>query len=692
MSTDSEHGLSRDRSLPSAKPQRLWHLVFLASLLVLTLLVYARGLSGPFLFDDFPNVIEQPHIAVDTLEWQALKNAGLTNQSGPVGRPLPAVTFALNFYFAGQRFDRVAFKGVNLAIHLANGLLVWVLARLLVGQFRARTGDFRSESFVAYLPLVIAGMWLLHPLQLTSVLYVVQRMNSLSALFVLAGLVVFCYGRRRLAEERSLGLSLMVTGLAGGTVFGMLCKENAVLLPFYAVVIEVFACDRGALSARNKRRLGWFYAATVGLPALAAAMLLLHNPGVVSGGYATRSFELDERLLTQARVLFFYLGLILLPRLNAFGLFHDDVVVSRSLLEPWTTGLSVLGILLLLVVVAWSLARRRYVLGFAVGWFLVGHALESSVFPLELVHEHRNYLPIFGVLFAGLYFGAQVMDRAKRLPAGLIVFPVVLFGAVTFVRADTWGDQERWVNAQLRHHPQSARVQESYAEHARQRGRFETAYEHFSRAAELNRAAISPLIAMARLTQQVTLNDDSLRRDLVPDNADRDPTGVARDRREALRERISEEIERRIDAAPPAAANLSALKGLSECIARTQEDCLPLVRLAERWLQAMLTKPPPRPGQRAVILFDLARLAARQGELEVAWHHLSEAQRLHPTDAQLVAHEALLHIAAGDWRRAEHAIARFAAQPERNGFSESDVDFLRRSLRAARGRNVPSPS
>ena len=630
MSIDSEYTLRRTGAFAGAKPPR--HLVLLTALIVLTVVVYARGLTGPFLFDDFPNVIEQPHIALDRLDWQALKNAGVSNQSGPAGRPLPAVTFALNFYFAGQRFDRAAFKAVNLAIHVFNGLLIWALARVLVGEFRARAGRFSSESIVTYLPVVIAGAWLLHPLQLTSVLYVVQRMNSLSALFVLAGLIVFCHGRRRLAAGAPLGRSLMATGLIGGTGLGMLCKENAVLLPLYAVVIEVFAYDRTVLCTRTKRRLGCFYAATVGLPALAAAALVLHNPGLISGGYATRSFELDERLLTQARVLFFYLGLIVLPRLDAFGLFHDDIVVSRSLLEPWTTAPSVLGVVLLLGVVAWGVARRRYLLGFGVSWFLVGHALESSVFPLELVHEHRNYLPIFGVLFAGGYVGAQALGPPKRLSAGLLCFPLLLFGAVTFVRADTWGEQERWVSAQLRHHPLSARVQESYAEHARQRARLETAYQHFARAAELDRGAISALIAMARLTHQVKVSDDS------------------------LRERVAEEIERRIDAAPPLAANLSALKRLSDCIARAQKDCLPLAEFAERGLQAMLAKPLPRAGQRAVILFHLARLSARQGKFELAWQQLSEAQRLHPSDAQLVAHEALLHIAAGQWRRADDVI------------------------------------
>ena len=100
-------------------------------------------------------------------------------------------------------------------------------------------------------------------------------------------------------------------------------------------------------------------------------------------GYELRSFTLLERLLTEARVLWFYLGLIVLPRFEAFGLYHDDISLSTGLLMPWTTLPALLG-LAGLVGIAWHVRNRAPLLAFGIAWFLIGHSLESTVLPLEI--------------------------------------------------------------------------------------------------------------------------------------------------------------------------------------------------------------------------------------------------------------------------------------------------------------------
>ena len=383
---------------------RLTLLILLAVLGVGVFGVYAPGLQGPFVFDDYPNIVANQLIAVDTLDGEELRDAAfsLGNRSYP-HRGLARVSFALNYYFAGGRFDVFAFKLTNVVIHVLNGLLVYWLSVMLLRRFAGVTrGPSAAAGWSAmqsYLPLLVAALWLLHPIQLTSVLYVVQRMTSMSAFFVLAGLLLFVVGRSRLESGRPSGLGWMFAGLAGGVGLGYLCKQNAVLLPFYAFLVELFFFRHQALPQASRRRLYGFYALTVGLPVLSGLAGLIFAWDVIAQGYVYREFTLGARLLTESRVLFFYLGLLLMPQIRAFSLYHDDIVVSTGWFEPWTTLPSVVLWAALLGLALWGV-RRRALWSFAVLWYLVGHSLESSLVSLELAFEHRNYLPSVGRLGA----------------------------------------------------------------------------------------------------------------------------------------------------------------------------------------------------------------------------------------------------------------------------------------------------
>ena len=171
-------------------PRKLQAAALLATL-ALVALAYLPGLRGPFVFDDYPNILNNPPVALTELTPQALRAAALSNTSGPLGRPLAALSFALDHYRAGG-FYPLAFKLTNLAIHLLNVLLVYALA----GRLARRLGAGEMAPAVA---LFCALLWGLHPLQLTSVLYVVQRMTSLAATFTLAAMLCWLQARERWA-------------------------------------------------------------------------------------------------------------------------------------------------------------------------------------------------------------------------------------------------------------------------------------------------------------------------------------------------------------------------------------------------------------------------------------------------------------------------------------------------------------
>ncbi len=180
----------------------------------------------------------------------------------------------------------------------------------------------------------------------------------------------------------------------------------------------------------------------------------------ILAGYQIRSFSLGERLFTEARAIWAYLGWIVVPRLEFFALFHDDFVVSKSLLTPWTTLPSVLGLLLVMI---WGVfARARYPLVvFGVTWFLVGHALESTFIPLELVHEHRNYLSLFGLLLlpvAGLNKLAARAGMGRTVVVSLLFASLSYLGAITALRADMFANEQIRTQIEAQFHPDSART------------------------------------------------------------------------------------------------------------------------------------------------------------------------------------------------------------------------------------------
>ena len=95
----------------------------LAVALVATFFVYQRGLSGPFLFDDGPNIVRNANLAIHDLSPASLTQAAWSGHSGPLLRPLSMMSFAANYYATG--LDPYYFKLTNLVIHLFNGLGVF---------------------------------------------------------------------------------------------------------------------------------------------------------------------------------------------------------------------------------------------------------------------------------------------------------------------------------------------------------------------------------------------------------------------------------------------------------------------------------------------------------------------------------------------------------------------------------------
>ena len=433
----------------ASRMRRAWPAL---ALVLLVAALYWPGRGGGFVFDDYPNIVDNIALHVTGWDRHAWLAAIFSSDSGLGHRPLPMATFALNHAFTA--LDPVPMKLTNIAIHALNACLVLGLLRTLLA-LAAPAVDARRREWTARFA---AAAWALQPINLMAVLFVVQRMESLCHMFVFAGLWLYLLGRQRQLAGEPGGGWRIVAGIVGGTALGALCKESAVLLPLYAACVETFALGARDARGRRDRSLLAFFAIVLVLPAILGLAWLLPKM-LAPAAFANRNFTLGERLLTESRVVLDYLRWTLFPSLRAFALYHDDIAVSRGLLQPMSTAFALAGLALLAAVAAMARARRP-LLALGIAWFLCAQLLTATIVPLELVFEHRNYFASLGVCLAvaDLLLLAPRGDGARRIGALLAVLWLPWLGMTTTLRAREWSDPLRFATSEAAKHPRSPRA------------------------------------------------------------------------------------------------------------------------------------------------------------------------------------------------------------------------------------------
>jgi tetratricopeptide (TPR) repeat protein len=179
-------------------------------------------------------------------------------------------------------------------------------------------------------------------------------------------------------------------------------------------------------------------------------------------GFQGRPFSLYERLLTEPRIVLFYLSLIFYPLPGRLSIEHD-ITLSTSLFEPWTT---LPAILFHLILIGFGLSqiKRRPLAALAILFFYLNHVIESTIIPLELIFEHRNYLPslfLFLPVAAGFKKLLDVYQEKNRVFRSILLCALVLLiivvGAGTYIRNMAWAtERSLWEDA-MRKAPNSHR-------------------------------------------------------------------------------------------------------------------------------------------------------------------------------------------------------------------------------------------
>ena len=406
-------------------------------------LYYPALLGSRFIVDDYANLQQLSEVGI--YGYASYVFSGI---SSSLGRPLSLLSFALQYQ--SWPHNAFAFKAVNLFIHMLNATLVFFILRKLSGHLKF------SGTEITIVSCSVTALWLLHPMQLTTTLYVIQRMTELSAFFTLSGILLYLHCRPFVMQD-TLSIKGIISGLCIYIflLLAVLCKENGILLPLFILIIETTLYGQDKYGRAGKI-WAWIF---LGVPLLLLCLYFIINLDGLLAVYKYRTFTVYERLLTETVILFDYLYKILLPHPSAFTLFHDDFPISTGIFHPPVTFLSICSLAVLLTVV--FVKRVNWpIISFGIFWFIGGHLLESSFLGLELYFEHRNYLPSMGILFmlvGTLMTAARKIGKKRHVLIFIGLYQLALI-AITVMEIRLWASPLVQATEWVRNHPHSPRA------------------------------------------------------------------------------------------------------------------------------------------------------------------------------------------------------------------------------------------
>jgi hypothetical protein len=459
-------------------------------IIVATLAAYSDSFHGVFVFDDEGSIVNNATVRHLWPIWKSLSPPG--NGETVTGRPLLNLTFALN-YALGE-LDLLGYHAVNLAIHILAALTLFGILRrtftILDGRWTGEGGkqdlgeaDHQFPSTVhrpssTFLPLAIALLWALHPLQTESVTYIVQRSESLCGLFYL--LTLYCLIRGATSPAGASAATaippsafrlppsafLWYFAAVLACLLGMATKEVMVTAPLVVLLYDrAFLAGSFAQAWRRRRGLYLGLAATW---VLLAALLIGTRGRADSVGFHS-GITAGQYALTQCMAIARYVRLSFWPSELCFDY---GVPLAKTAAEI------VPGALLLLILASatlWALLRQPGP-GFLGAFFLATLAPTSSFVPIgtQTIAEHRFYLPLAAVIAAVIVKGdlllGEVLRRLKMprprraflrwsIPLALIASSAVALSARTWLRNEDYRTGVSIWEDTVRQCPRNARAQ-----------------------------------------------------------------------------------------------------------------------------------------------------------------------------------------------------------------------------------------
>lgn len=396
---------------------------------------YCNTLEADWHFDDLPNILWNKALHLPDLSPSSLYQTFFAYplQQGNFFRPISNLSFALN-WFVGQN-NVIGYHLVNRLIHFLTTVFLYKTILLLFTIPRLQDLYRGKEQFIA---LLAATLWAVNPIQTQAITYIVQRMASLAALFYIVG--IFLYLKGRLSNSKGSRYLIYLLGSFIVYLLALGSKENTIMFPCSLLLIEIIFFQ-SSFSLNKKHLL--FLITTLALVTVAGLILTNCKPFSFLDTYQSRSYNILERVLTEARIIIYYLSQILYPIPTRLSLTHD-IHLSTSFFKPLSTLPS---ILFLTTLTFWAILKhKKYpLIAFAILFFLLNHLVESTIIPLELFFEHRNYLPSL-FLFLPLATGAQlIVDFYKPKPIMRFCIISFLILLITSLSTGTWIRNQVWI-------------------------------------------------------------------------------------------------------------------------------------------------------------------------------------------------------------------------------------------------------
>ena len=469
-------------------------LIMLVLMCIFVFLLYAHTLKYPFHFDDEVTIIENANLKVTSVTWEQIKGI-YKNFSG--FRPTSLATFALNYYL-GQH-ETFGYHLFNILIHIINGLMIYLFVqktiRLNEVHKPVNNCKLTTDNHLLFVPFFTALIWMVHPLQTNSVTYIVQRMNSLACLFYMTAMVLYIQGRlihtgilingadvRRPVNQKQKAFfyysaSLIASLLAFGS------KEISITLPFFILLYETYFfqnLDRKFIKRSSVIIVLLVIMTAIAIEVLIGSDIIYWYFNVYYEGY---SFTPLQRVLTEFRVVIYYLGLFFFPHPNRLN-FDHDFPLSYSLLDPATTLLS-LGAIIIMLTASVFFARKEKILSFGILWYFGNLAIESSVIPLDIIFEHRVYLPS---IMVSMIITCFIWRNIKPVPVkiALLSFLTVVLSFWTFHRNLVWETPISLWEDCVKKSPNKARPHADLGRSLEMAGRLDEAIDEYRKTLKIN--------------------------------------------------------------------------------------------------------------------------------------------------------------------------------------------------------------
>jgi protein O-mannosyl-transferase len=483
-----------------------------AVLLIITSIIYFPTLNYPFQFDDIAHILKKFVIRTDNP----------LNRWWSNSRWLGDWLNTLNFQLS--RFEPFYYRLFSLFVHVVAGIAVFYLISLLCNLSKKTSFMFKNSFMIACTTM---ALFLLHPVQTQTVMYVVQaRVEGLATLLMILSLIVFI----QIIKSSNIVLKLVnflllivLTLLSCGT------KEIIIVLPFLLVLVDWFFISHEQW-ANIKYRLGLYFVSVVPLAALMVYKLGLkffievitfntacgNNIGNVITERPLELITPYKFFISEFKVILHYIGIFFWP----FSMSVEyDWKLSRGLFAL-DAFIPLIILLSLLVFVLYKTFKKQIpFFTFGVLWFFVTALPRASIYPApELIYDYKTYLSSIGLFLIlsvfitkfvhGIYrvyengelikfIRKQKYGTQPNILHGILLMLVLPLGAASHFRTKVWRTNVEFWQDNVKKAPNKARTHNNLGVSLSEAGRTKESIIAYKKAIDLDKYYRDPFSNLA---------------------------------------------------------------------------------------------------------------------------------------------------------------------------------------------------